>query len=256
MRAAVALCLFACLAAAPAGAQEPRVRLPDWLVPMPDSQAGRPYRVVVNGEASVFVNATVDRPLEKVLEHYLEACRGRSLLADLPEEVQKERGLTDGMSIQRAPGWAMLGFADRERHTAGVVLFADPDPKAVRTQYYLSWSEGTSPMGEVDPEKDVPGSDPRDCPRPPGLRRTFSMERFDPEPSTTHVYEGTGDPARVVEAYRAGLAERGWQEDPGVAEEFPAGNLLVFAKGNRTCQVMTAQDAEGQVHVTVVVQKR
>ncbi len=257
MRAALLVAAIAGLAAATTAAQEASLRLPEYLKPMPGSRVGRPYRVIVNGEASVFLNAEVGRPLEQVLEHYRAACRGRSALADLPEEVQRERELTDGMSIQRAPGWAMLGFVDRDGHTAGVVLFADPDPAARQTQYYLSWSEGKSPMPEVDPERDAPGNDPGDVPRPPGLRRTFSMERQDAGRSSTHVYEGMVDPAAVAAAYRSGLKERGWAEDPDVAEEFPAGNLQLFTRESWACQVMVSQDLpSGLVHVTVVVNPR
>lgn len=233
-----------------------RAALPGWLKPIPGSTAGRPYRVVVNGEASAFVNGSVERTLDQVVEHYLELFRGQSILCDVPAEEQEERGLVNGISLQETDASVMLGFVNREGHTAGIVAFRDPDPQARRTQYYLSCSEGKSPLAEVNAEGDAPGRDPADIPRGEGLRRAFSMERED-DGSSTHVFTGSVDPRKMTDHYRATLAAAGWQEDPAVAEAFPGGNLLAFAKDARTCRVMIAQDAEGgAVQVTVLVQAR
>ncbi len=252
MRGLAAL-LLAAIAAPAAIAQS----LPAYLEPISGSHVGKPYRVVVNGEPSAFVNCAVDQPLEQVVAHYRAALAPHSSLADLPKEQQAERGLENGLTVQRAPGWTMLGFVDQEGRSAGVVAYADPDPRAKRTMYYLTAAESKAPLREVDPDADAPGRDPPDVPRADGLRRVFSIERYDPELSTTHVFEGKADPAKVAEHYRSVLPAHGWRPDPAVGEEFPAGNLQAFERADRTCQIMVAQDApSGRIHVTVVVQAR
>lgn len=234
----------------------PRPALPAWLQPIPGSTVGRPYRVVVNGEASSFVNGVAEHTLDQVVRHYLDACRGRSVLADLPAAEQEERGLVDGIRMQETDAAVVLGFVDREGRTAGIVAFRDPDPQARRTQYYLTCSEGKSPLAPAEETGDAPGRDPAGIARAPGLRRAFAMERED-DGSSTHVFTGAVDPRAMTQRYRATLLAAGWREDATIADAFPGGNLMAFAKDDRTCRVQIAQEAgDGAVSVTILVQRR
>ncbi len=155
-------------------------------------------------------------------------------------------------------GQCVVSYRDRAGQHVTAVLSAT---SGRGTQAILVYGEPA--QWSMDSDRDAPGADVKDVPRPPDSRRVLAMENPKGSGQFMILYHGFNAASATREFYLRRMPQLGWTFDEVMSRAMSqaqvdsdvvlAEDIMAFKKANRMCIISMSDRPSGEVATTLLV---